>query len=272
LITLTERLDQILSSFDVKRPRRCCRPSNLKIQHPATVRDLMTQLSEAEVIGDTALVRSIHETLGDRTVLPAKVLIFNEDSRPGYFGTWTKNSRLIGPRSPLTKDVIDIDYSYDSGEDWEEPAGDADDVNDDEEEDRETEDQDSDMDDWLVDDDEVEASTPISERMGSPASPRFPSPLPKRKATTTEDKASKKRKVVIPLVPFSKGPCWEHVIGQCEESVFNSYQIRLLNGKHFIHIYLDFQYTDVTLRYPILYRPFYFRLNCRHQKASYQII
>ncbi|KAK7466897.1 hypothetical protein VKT23_003961 [Stygiomarasmius scandens] len=224
-----ERLDQILSSFDVKRSRRSCRPRNFKIQHPATVRDLMTQLSEAEVIGDTALVRSIHERLGDRTVLPAKVLIFNEDSRPGYFGTWTKNSRVIGPRSPFTKDVIDIDYSYDSGEDWEEPAGDADDVNDDEEEDRETEDQDSDMDDWLVDDDEVEASTPISERMGSPASPRFPSPLPKRKATTTEDKASKKRKVVVPLVPFSKGPCWEPVIGQCEESVFNPYQIRLFN-------------------------------------------
>ncbi|THU99389.1 hypothetical protein K435DRAFT_827736 [Dendrothele bispora CBS 962.96] len=234
-LSTQERIDQILSSLDVK-PRHNSRTrfKHFKTQHPLAVKDLLARLSEAEVVGDTALVRSIHDKLANRTLLPVKVFIFAEDSRPGYFGTWTRNSRVVGPRTPFAKDVIDIDYSYDSGEDWEEPSGDADDVmNDEDEEDHETEDRDSDMDDWLVDDDEIEPGTPLNERMGSPSFPDFPSPLSKRKAEKTEDKTSKKRKVVVPLVPFSRGPCWEPEIGKCEESMFNTYRIRLFNDTPF---------------------------------------
>ncbi|KAF5365726.1 hypothetical protein D9758_003132 [Tetrapyrgos nigripes] len=232
--SIQQRLDQILISLDIKRAgKRRLYSRKQRLHNPVTVRDLLVQLSEAEIVGDTALVRSIHDSLAARTLLPAKVFIFAEDSRPGYFGTWTRNSRVIGPRTPFAKDVIDIDYSCDSGEDWEEPAGDADDVGNDDEEDVETEDRDSDIDDWLVDDDEVEPGTPIDERMGSPSLPDFLPPLPKRKAEKSEEKAKKKRKVVVPLVPFSKGPCWEPVVGQCQESLFHPYQIRLLNDTPF---------------------------------------
>ncbi len=35
-------------------------------------------------------------------------------------GTWTRQSSFIGPRAPLGKDVVALDYSCDSGEEWEE--------------------------------------------------------------------------------------------------------------------------------------------------------
>src|SRR5713226_7599952 len=93
------------------------------------VRSLLAQLSEAEVSDDTAAVRALLSKLQDRTRIPAKVLIFHEDERPGYFGTLTKRSRLIKPRRPFARDDIAIDYAYDSGAEWgEEDEGGGDDV------------------------------------------------------------------------------------------------------------------------------------------------
>ena len=76
----------------------------------------MTQLTEAEVAGDDGEVRRLLELLRDRGAIPAKVLIFDEDARPGYFGTFTRNSREVGPRAPFARDVVQVDYTYDSGE------------------------------------------------------------------------------------------------------------------------------------------------------------
>lgn len=180
------------------------------------MREVLNQLSEAEVTGDAGRVRDLLTTLADRSVLPAKVLIFHEDSRPGLFGTWTRISSVIGPRRPFRRDVIALDYGYDSGEEWEgEPEGDADDVLDDEEEEEGSE-QDSDMDDWLVDDD------PIEEIGGqSPIHLDLPAAT-KRKAEGGDKKLAKKRKVVVPLVPFAKGPCWESRIGEARYEPFIS--------------------------------------------------
>ena len=83
------------------------------------VREIMAQLSEAEVRGDDEAVRSILRLLQCREKIPAKVLVFDEDSRPGYFGTFTKSSTVVGPRTPLARDPVSFDYSYDSGEEWE---------------------------------------------------------------------------------------------------------------------------------------------------------
>ena len=193
----------------------------------------MSQLSEAEVMGDTATVRRLHALLCDRTRLPVKVLIFHEDTRPGYFGTFTKSSSTIGPRDPLAKDAVSFDYSYDSGEEWEEEEEGDVLENDEDEDGAATDEHDSDLDSWLVDDDEVEEpGTPIDERLGSPDF--FPPPLPKRKAKesgTAESKhEEKKRKVVVPLVPFTKGPCWETTIGECTYEPFNEFRIQLFNG------------------------------------------
>jgi len=137
-----------------------------------------------------------------------------------------------------------MDYSYDSGEEWgEEDEGGGDDVLGDSDDDRDDEEESDDLDDWLVDGDDDEAVTPIEERESLDAFP-FP-PLAegskskrkggKEKETDTEAKA-KKRKVVVPLVPFVKGPCWETAIGDCEYDPFNHYRIQLFNGQSLISI------------------------------------
>ncbi|KAF9065273.1 chromatin assembly factor 1 subunit A-domain-containing protein [Rhodocollybia butyracea] len=236
VVNVKGRLGQILSTLPppvagpLKHPPKS--PA-YKTYNPVCVRDLLKQLSEVELFGDATSVRKIHNKLADRDLLPAKVLIFHEDSRPGYYGTWTRSSRLIGPRTPYAKDVLEIEYGYDSGEEWEEePAGDADDVMDDADDEEVTEDRDSDLDDWIVDDDEVEEDTPVKPRSVSPVLPLFP---PKRKVEKVEEtgpKATKKRKVVVPLVAFAKGPCWEPSIGQ-NDKAFSPYRIRLLNETSF---------------------------------------
>ncbi|KAK1232998.1 hypothetical protein PQX77_003912 [Marasmius sp. AFHP31] len=235
-LTAHERLRDALSGLPERplyRPPRSSSPgpmSAYKTYYTPAVRDLMKQLSEAELTDDTSVVRSITQTLADRAILPAKVLIFDEDNRPGYFGTWTRSSRIIGPRTPCKKDALDIDYGYDSGEDWEgENAGDADDVVDNDDEEQDSEDQDSDLDDWLVDDDEIE-DTGAPPELDTPV-PDIPVPT-KRKAEE-DGNASKKRKVVVPLVPYAKGPCWESVIGECHDNILSPYQIRFLNDAPF---------------------------------------
>lgn len=201
-----------------------------------TVRSLMAQLSEAEVSDDTAAVRALLSKLQDRTRIPAKVLIFHEDERPGYFGTFTKRSRLVKPCRPFARDHIAIDYSYDSGAEWgEEDEGGGDDVLGDSDDERDDEEESDDLDGWLVDGDDEEAVTPIEEREGLDAFP-FP-PLAegskskrkvgKEKETDTEGKAKKRK--VVPLVPFVKGPCWETAVGDCEYDPFNQYRIQLFN-------------------------------------------
>ncbi|THH33913.1 hypothetical protein EUX98_g344 [Antrodiella citrinella] len=210
---------------------------SLKSYHPHVIRNILNQLNEAEIAGDVQRVRSLLSLLRDRRAIPAKVLIFTEDARPGYFGTWTRNSREVGPRTPFARDVVALDYTYDSGEEWEEESGEADDVVEDAEEDDAGEEPDSDLDSWLVEDDEVEEpGTPIEDRELSPGMPPvLPSlPAPKRKPHDEPTKKStKRRKVVVPLVPFTKGPCWENEIGSCSYDAFKQYRVELLNDTPF---------------------------------------
>ena len=189
-------------------------------------------MNEAEIAGDDQAVRSLLSLLRSRKDIPAKVLIFEDDARPGYFGTWTRPSREVGPRKPFAKDVVARDYAYDSGEEWEEEDGGDDVVEDAEDEDAGADEPDSDLDSWLVDDDDVEdPGTPIDERDGSPGLLDLPPPPPKRKSGESEESKGKRRKVVVQLVPFTKGPCWETSVGRCEYEPFNTYKIQLFNGK-----------------------------------------
>ncbi|VDB91461.1 unnamed protein product [Peniophora sp. CBMAI 1063] len=217
------------------------RAHGFKTYHPDPVRTLLSRLSEAEVTGDATLVRHLTTALASRTRYPAKVLIFHEDARPGYFGTFTRRSRLIGARTPLVKDDAVLDYGYESGDDWDEEEGGEDVAEGDAEEDEEGSADEDEMDGWLVGDDEEDerAVTPIEEREGFGADP-FDMPLPpppvqKRKAEAGaggKDKGeerAKKRKVVVPLVPFVKGPCLEGEIGRCEYEPFNQYRIQFFN-------------------------------------------
>src|SRR6267378_395446 len=125
----SERLKDIISSLlastslstpqTIQKQRR---PRGFKVHHPVSVRDLMSQLSEAEISLNDELVRDILEKLRNRELLPAKVFCFHTDTRPGYFGTWTRSSRIIGPRNPSAKDTLVFDYGYDSGEEWEQES------------------------------------------------------------------------------------------------------------------------------------------------------
>ena len=105
------------------RARYNANGSRFKSTSKYCVRDIFAQLSEAEILGDDTAVRSLQNLLQSRESIPAKVLIFHEDYRPGYFGTFTKPSTAVGPRTPFAKDAVTFDYSYDSGEDWEEEIG-----------------------------------------------------------------------------------------------------------------------------------------------------
>ncbi|KAI0781133.1 hypothetical protein BD413DRAFT_21920 [Trametes elegans] len=236
-----DRIRYVLSRLPsgLNPPRRPKQPTGYKTYWPISVRGLMGQLTEAEVAGDDEEVRRLLSILRSRRALPAKAFVFHEDARPGYFGTFTRSSREVGPRTPFAKDVVAVDYAYDSGEEWaEEDAGEADDVVEgDVEEDDGDEGEDSELDDWLVDDDEVEEpGTPIEERMGSPDFDFPPLQQPgkrKKEKDKAEGGTSKKRRVVVPLVPYSKGPEWESVIGRCTYGPFNPYRIQLLNDTPF---------------------------------------
>ncbi|KAG2349564.1 hypothetical protein BDR05DRAFT_1055214 [Suillus weaverae] len=226
-----ERLQDIIRSL---RPLRLTQPcdrskSSFKSFSACNTKDIYSQLNDAEIAGDTSQVRYLSNILWDRKVLPAKVLIFHEDARPGYYGSWTKNSRIVGPRSPFARDLLARDYGYDSGEEWEdEGAADADNVDDDEDEEGDGEEGDSDLESWLVDDDEIEEVVP-DDRDLSPSLLDIPLPPPKRKAEPLSKQPEKKRKIVVPLVPYTKGPLWESVIGQCEYDPFKIYRIQLFN-------------------------------------------
>ncbi|TRM61784.1 hypothetical protein BD626DRAFT_570490 [Schizophyllum amplum] len=225
---LTDVLKRLPDSVEPSLlPKGRPRPPGPKTLNRVSVRAIMAQITEAEVTDDVATVRRLRAKLADRREIPAKVLIFHTDSRPGYFGTWTRSSDSIGPRAPLAKATAEFDYGYDSGEEWEEePAGDAEDVDEDEEEGGAEEDEDSDADSWLVDDDEeVEPGTPIDEREMSP----FSVSTLKRKADDAKHEKPPKKKKVMPLVPFAKGPCYEQAIGRCEYEPFNAYRIQLFN-------------------------------------------
>ncbi|KAJ7632455.1 chromatin assembly factor 1 subunit A-domain-containing protein [Roridomyces roridus] len=214
---LRSTLQNLPSPVGPRRTRRT--RSHLKTSNNVSVRELIKTLNEAEVSDEIPQILS-----------QPKSLIFADDARPGYYGTWTRDSQLIGPRTPFVRDDKVFDYGYDSGEEWEEePSGDADDLMDDgEEDDVDGEDADSDIESWLVEDDDEPVSP--SAATGSPVPT-----VAKRKAEAEDTKLTKKRKVVVPLLPFAKGPSWEQRIGQCadEFSLFNAYRIQFLNDAPF---------------------------------------
>lgn len=236
--------------------------------HPTSVRDLIAQLNEAEISGNDDLVRTVLAKLQDRDLLPAKAFCFHDDARPGYFGTWTRSSRIIGARRPLAKDTLVFDYSYDSGEEWEEePAGE--DVADDaEEEDGDADEQDSDLESWLVDDDEQPDLAALADASPPPLFDDGLLPPPKRKAEVDgEKKLGKKRKVVVPLVPFAKGPILETIIGQCEYEPFMPYAIQRFNGK--LHLLEFFSRLTRFLDAPFSIDPFTYVSTCLEDHKAF---
>ena len=225
------------------------------------MRDLVAQLSEAEISGNDDLVRSILAKLNDRELVPAKAFCFHTDARPGYYGTWTRSSRIIGPRRPFAKDTLVFDYSYDSGEEWEEEPVGEDVVEDGDDDDGEAEEPDSDLDSWLVDDDEEPADLAALRDSSPPPLDLLAPPQIKRKTEDGERKIGKKRKVVVPLVPFTKGPMFETTIGKCEYEPFKPYTIQFFNGEYSYLLTVLLGHSKLASRYTLFHRPLHICVN-----------
>ena len=55
--------------------------------------------------------------------LKTKTLLFVENIRPPYCGTWRKKSTMITPLNPLAEDKSFFDYELDSDQEWEYESG-----------------------------------------------------------------------------------------------------------------------------------------------------
>jgi hypothetical protein len=183
-----------------------------------TVADMWATYQEAED------PRSVLDQLRNRKRFPWKTLAFDQQTRPPYCGTFTKRSVVVGPRTPLAQDPI-FDYSYDSGDDWQEEEG-GEDLDDAGEAQAEPDDADSDMaeddefDDWLDDTEDAALQYDDGDVPMGPASP-----------TRREVKPTKKLvpKRITKLTPTAQGPFWEDSIGDAHDIV-KDYRIQLLNG------------------------------------------
>lgn len=184
-------------------------------------------------------------------------------------GTWTQSSTVVGPRTPFGQDTALFDYSYDSGDDWEEPEEGGEDLDslsgdsprkpsaakveggeasmwdtDDEDGDFESgSDSDSDRGSFFVDsDDEAEGGGAGAKGQTSPfkASGNDDDirvvedggrPVTKKKKRKDKEKlGGRKKKDLNVLVPTALGPFFEEQLGVCAWDGFDSYQIRFLNG------------------------------------------
>lgn len=166
--------------------------------------------------------RAVLDELRDRRKFPWKTLAFDQQLRPPYAGTFTKKSLAVGPRTPFAQDPV-FDYSYDSGDDWQEEEEGGDDIDqpaeEEADEDAVSEDE-GEFDDWLDNaEDPVFASAPdgdvvMAEPTSHPASPKKRVPV----------------KRITKLTPTWQGPVWESVIAEPTEGL-DEYRIHLLNGE-----------------------------------------
>ncbi|KAK0538708.1 hypothetical protein OC834_000300 [Tilletia horrida] len=134
-------------------------PSRRGIHPPVVVRQVMRAVAESDIIGGEAAAeakKALDQIISDRSLVRLKFIQFEQDRRPGWYGSFTRPSNLIGPRRPFAQDPVLLDYSYDSDDEWEDQGQlegeDIDEGQDAEEEEKEDDDDDSEMDDWLIDD------------------------------------------------------------------------------------------------------------------------
>ena len=227
-------------------------PKGTKIAPPFDLRSAMHQLGEAEVSGDEKIAKHILETIKTRCKgnIRDKILVFHEDYRPGWLGTCTKSSTVIGPRRPFAKDNLQFDYSYDSEAEWEEDPEDAgaeeiasNGGGSDDEKDKDG--NESDADSWLVSDSEDvggeidgmdldnlepppihESEDPIEKALA--AEKRHERAMAKKKQEKQQQRSQKKGPQT-PVAPFISGIKWEGQNGEIEYQPFVSYKIKYFN-------------------------------------------
>jgi chromatin assembly factor 1 subunit A len=122
-----ERLDEILKSDGSNNDR-----SKLYVQQLKSVDyvpksssktwpeedkdDEIVVIDELEGVGEDIKEDEAHSKIKYR----AKLLLFEENKRPAYYGTWRKKSKSITARRPFVQDSKFFDYEVDSDDEWEE--------------------------------------------------------------------------------------------------------------------------------------------------------
>ncbi|KAL9538657.1 hypothetical protein MBANPS3_010766 [Mucor bainieri] len=147
-----------------------------------------------------------------RMVLRMKLLQFKEDVRPAYYGTFTKQSRIVSGRRPFAQDVDQLDYDVDSEAEWE-PEGEGEDIHSGDEDD---DDPNTDMIDpedagWLVPEGYLSDNEGVEEGERSSKS-LYPQNASKRLAV---------RQIVL-------GPCFEGEDSAMEDEALRPFETQFL--------------------------------------------
>ncbi|CAK9781242.1 hypothetical protein CC85DRAFT_286041 [Cutaneotrichosporon oleaginosum] len=182
--------------------------------------------------------RAVLDELTNKRKFPWKTLAFDQQARPPYVGTFSKRSLAVGPRTPFAQDPV-FDYSYDSGDDWqedeEEGGDDVDEPVEDGDDDVPPEDE-GEFDDWLDNTEDpifngADADTALTDPT-HPASPKKRVPV----------------KRITKLTPTWTGPIWENVIAETAEG-HDEYRIQLLNDTPSSIDPFKYQSSDVQPQY-----------------------
>ncbi|AAW42090.2 expressed protein [Cryptococcus deneoformans JEC21] len=195
--------------------------------------------------------REVLDQLRDRRRFPWKTLAFDQQPRPPYSGTFTKKSLVVGPRTPFAQDPI-FDYSYDSGDEWQDDDEGEDvdnfggEKNLEEEEEDEDEEDEGEFDDWLDDSEDVEATQPDSMDVDD-------APEPEKLSRNVKKLKEQPIKRIVKLVPNWKGPIWENRIGEKGTEGLESYRIQLLNDTPVSLNPFTFESTDTPQQYKANY-------------------
>ncbi|EIW66562.1 hypothetical protein TREMEDRAFT_34970, partial [Tremella mesenterica DSM 1558] len=172
--------------------------------------------------------RKVLNQLCSRHKFPWKTLAFDQQVRPPYSGTWTKKSLVVGPRTPFAQDPI-FDYSYDSGDEWEDDEGgeDVDDFAEEAEVDgSEGDDEDDEFDDWLDDSEDFGIQPMPADDEVFVASPKkLDQKLLPMKVVKKSREVPKK---VAKITPYWRGPEWERQIGKGTDGL-EPFRLELLN-------------------------------------------
>lgn len=64
-------------------------------------------------LADEEVAHKVEEIRKPKEKYRAKCLMFRENRRPAYYGTWQKKSLAVGPRRPFAKDEVSKNHSLD---------------------------------------------------------------------------------------------------------------------------------------------------------------
>jgi chromatin assembly factor 1 subunit A len=138
-----------------------------------------------------------------------KHLQYAEDIRPAYNGTFTRRTKFLTPRNPFKRDPEIFAYEYDSEAEWEFEPEDG-----------------ENLDDESTGDDEEVGS--MMEDSGDEEDRAFLDDDDDDDTTNNTVKATGKKRFVAPLVPMTKGVCWESTEGIQEDEMLAGMRASIL--------------------------------------------